>query len=150
MFDVPPEEAIDSYLVSEYLLMDSDYEQLYDVLTEQMGKPYYVPNQKKFLKYEDEYYFEKTNDYISLRAFLRNLPSLTKKKADDIAEEIQLLMFIDDYDVDFCLYTAERMGAKLDEENLINEFIGLCSKLAANSRKHIHCGHTAIELFIGM
>ena len=51
---------------------------------------YYVPKKEKLLRYKDDVFYEKSLEFIDLRAFLRNLPYLTKEQADNIAEDVHL------------------------------------------------------------
>ncbi len=98
------------------------------------------------MKYADEFYFEKTLEFITLRAFLRNQKYLTKGRADEIAYEIQLRSCIDDSNIEFRIYESERLRLKFDSSNY-DEFVDLCIDVDRNTRKHMYCGHTHNEIF---
>lgn len=134
-------------LVAEYLFALGNIDDYCLVREGQIGKTYYVPDKEKLLKYEDDGYFEKTLEFISLRAFLRNLPYLSKERADDIAEEIQLCAVINNGDINSSIRSALRLGVKLDNEQICDEFINLVTDVINHTRTHINCGHTPDELF---
>ena len=112
-----------------------------------MGISYYVLTKEQFLKYEDECYFEKTLEFISLRAFLRNQSNLSKERADEIAEEILDELFFDCSDIENAITAAERMGFKANNPNEFEEFVNLVVEFSKTVRTHKNCGHTLEELY---
>ncbi len=134
----------DKTLAEEYLL--EDFDDFLEMRENQYGIPYYVPPKNKFLKYKDEYYFEKTMEYIEFRAFLRNLPYLTKQRADDIAEDVLGSVAFGEDELDFGISEARRMGVDLKDDKVRKEFLRLLLNLDRTVRKHVYCGHTKKEL----
>ncbi len=67
-----------------------DFTQLYQA---QQNKPYYVPLREELLKYADDDYYEQTAELIALRNHLRKKHRLSKEKATDIADEMQLISY---------------------------------------------------------
>lgn len=118
----------------------------YQIKEGQFGKPYFVPEKEKLLKYEDDLYIEKTLSFISYRAFLRNQSYLTKEKADEIAEEICSSANVDNGSIDDAIKTAEFLGFKFTNSNM-NEFIRLFTEMFNDTRLHINCGHTPNEMY---
>lgn len=131
-------------LVAEYLICVGDLEDYYDTKIEQANKPYYVPEKAKLLKYEDQFYFEKTLSYISLRAFFRNQSSLTKEVADSIAEDIHGSADVYKYDVDG-MVDLIKCRFKFTQATL-DEFMPLYFDMFNDIRLHIHRGHTTNEI----
>lgn len=140
-------EPMNRNLVAEYMYITGNFDDYCMIREEQFGKPYYIPNKEKFLKYEDESYFEKTLEFISLRTFFRNQSYLSKEQADKYASDIQLFCVIDNANPDFLVHYAIKRGLKLDTAQICDEFIGLVIDLSNHTRKHINCGHTPDELF---
>ena len=134
----------DKTLAEDYLL--EDFDDFLEMREQQLGIPYYVPPKKKLLKYTDDFYFEKTMEYIDLRAFLRNLPYLTKERADDIAEDVLGSVAFGENEIDFGISEALRMGVDLEDDKVRKEFLRLLLHLDKNVRKHAYCGHTKQEL----
>lgn len=134
-------------LCAEYLYIFDEFDAYCELQEEQFGKSYYIPEKEKFLKYEDEFYHEKTLEFISLRAFLRNQSNLSKETADEIAEEIYGTLSFDFNDIDTAIADAERIGFKANNQNEIVEFEELIFELSKTVRNHRNCGHTIKEMF---
>ena len=134
----------DKTLAEEYLL--EDFDDFLEMREQHFGIPYYIPSKRKLLKYTDDFYFEKTMEYIDLRAFLRNLPYLTKERADDIAEDVLGSVAFGENEIDFGISEALRMGVDLEDDKVRKEFLRLLLHLDKNVRKHAYCGHTKQEL----
>ena len=134
----------DKTLAEEYLL--EDFDDFLEMREQHFGIPYYIPSKRKLLKYTDDFYFEKTMEYIEFRAFLRSFPYLTKQQADDIAEDIAGAVAFGENEIDFGVSEALRMGVNLDDDNVRKEFFKLLICLDKNVRKHVYCGHTKQEL----
>lgn len=138
---------IDRDLVAEYLLQDEDFEGYYHIKEGQLGKPYYIPNKKQFLKYEDEYYHEKTLSYISLRAFFRNQPNSTKECADEIADDIYGMANPLDGEIESVVSMIEDLNMFHFNTYTLKEFCALYTDMYNDTRLHINCGHTPNEMY---
>lgn len=144
--DVDALELIDKDLAAEYCYIFDEWDDYINIKDSQFGIPYYVPKKEKLLKYKDENYFEKTLEFIEFRAFLRNQSYLTKKKADDIAEDVTGFLPLGDDTLETAASDAVRMGLKIKNDSEENEFFRLLYQLDENVRKHIYSGHTKNEL----
>ncbi len=82
--DTPTSEKI---LLAEHLYCMGDFDDYFELKETTYGLPYHILDKNSFLKYADEFYVEKTLEFISLRAYFRNFPSLSRKDADDLAFE---------------------------------------------------------------
>ncbi len=138
---------IDRDLVAEYLLQDEDFEGYYHIKEGQLGKPYYIPDKKQFLKYEDEYYHEKTLSYISLRAFFRNQPNSTKERADEIADDIYGMANPLDGEIESVVSMIEDLNMFHFNTYTLKEFCALYTDMYNDTRLHINCGHTPNEMY---
>ena len=139
-------ELIDKDLAKEYCYIFNDWDEYTQVKEGQFGIPYYVPSKEKLLKYKNEDYFEKNIEFIELRAFLRNQSYLTKENADSIAEDIVSLLAIDEDSIGFAADDAIRMGLKIEQESVKEQFLRLLYHMDKNVRKHVYSGHTKAEL----
>ena len=156
-FDIVGEDAfyddadktllIDRDIVAEYLLQDEDFEGYYNVKEGQCGKPYYIPDKKQFIKYENEYYHEKTLSFISLRAFFRNQPNLTKERADEIADDVYGMANPLDGEIESVVSMIEDLNMFHFNDYTYKEFISLYTDMYNDTRLHINCGHTPNELY---
>ena len=143
--EIEETKPLDRDLVSEYLLVDADFEMYYKVKEGQFGKPYYVPDKERFLKYEDEFYHEKTLSFISLRAFFRNQSSFTREQADEIAEDLYALANPCEGEMDTAAQIVQMRGFQFNAQTY-QEFSALYTAMYNDTRLHINCGHTPNEL----
>lgn len=143
--DVEETKPIDREVVAEHILAvdDDDY---YYFKEEQSGKPYYVPDKGQFLKYEDEYYHEKTLSFISFRAFLRNIPDFTKEQADDLAEDIYGMADVCEGDVESAVDLIQKYRRYTFSKRDLETFIELFSDMFNDTRLQINRGFTPREM----
>lgn len=147
LFPNPPKiKTIDKNLVAENLCL-GNCDEYFDMIELQKGKPYYIPDKKQLLKYANDGYFEKTLEFISLRAFLRNLPNLEKEEADILADDIQLIISIEKGSLTLAIQRAAQFGLDFDNASIRSEFSKLCNDLCNHTRMNMHCGHTPAELY---
>ena len=150
IFDLDePTPLLEYYLASDYLL--EDFEDLIEMKSFQTMFEYYVPKKEKLLRYKDDFFYEKSLEFIDLRAFLRNLPYLTKEQADNIAGDVHLELCMmkpdeDEEDWEYLLDWAVHLGFKDKEKDNLEKFLKLCFILNDHVRKHWFCGHTASEV----
>ena len=142
--DIDMVTPIERDLVAKYLVIDDDLSLYDEVKKGQVGKPYYVPEKAKLLKYEDEFYHEKTLSFISLRAFFRNQSSLTKEIADEITEDIYNSANVFNGDVARVVHLIEHMF-EFDNSTL-EEFITLYIDMYNDTKLHINCGYSPKEM----
>ena len=139
---------LDKTLTAEHLYCMEDWDDYIEMSEIQDGIDYYIPKKERFLRYKDEFFFEKSLEYIDLRAFLRDLPYLNKKNADDIAEEMYLDLEMELYnDITFAVDDAVRMGFKTDDKTQLNKFCELLMELNETVRKQCYRGHSNKEVF---
>ena len=143
-----PTKYLDKTLTTQHLYCFGDWDDYIEMLEMQEGLDYYIPKKERFLRYKDEYFFEKTLEYIDLRAFFRNLPYFNKKDADEIAEEMYLDLKMEyGNDISDAVYDAVRMGFDNDNEAELEELCSLLVKLNKVVRKQCYRGQTQKEVF---
>lgn len=133
-------------IVDKSLFMD-DEDEWAALLQNQEGKPYYVPPKETLLKYSDEFYYEKTEEFFAFRDYLQKERKLSKIRAEDIADEMQLHAYMGNHDdLEFIQFNAERMGLKLDDMDDVVQFFEHFFALSNNTRMPINRGHTPNEM----
>lgn len=143
-----PTKYLNKTLTAEYLYCFGDWDDYVEMLDMQQGLNYYIPKKERFLRYKDEYFFEKTLEYIDLRAFFRNLPYFNKKEADEMAEEMYLNLRMEHgNDIRDAVYDAVRLGFNDDNEAEFEELCSLLVKLNKVVRKQCYRGQTQKEVF---
>lgn len=96
-------------LLAENLYSLGDFEDYFKLQSLAFGHPFYVPEKERFLKYADEFYAEKTPEFISFRAYFRNIPSLSKEEADDLANESVLTLRLFNRDPSYIFDRMEQL-----------------------------------------
>lgn len=145
LYDV---DVFDKLLLDEYLFAlgnINDYEQL---KFEQDDKPFYVPPKDELLKYDDEFYVERTKHVVALENYLRDDLDLPRYK--EIVENFNLMLRIDEVEPKEVITMLTRMGSPkfkgFSSKEQAHKFFMLFTNLRNHTRKHIHRGHTSFEL----
>ena len=134
-------------LVSEYLYYGDDTLETYEELEElQKGKPFYIPEKEELLRYEDDFYYEKTPQYQKLRDFLKN--KMKFSRADDILDDLcgdaLLSLRTSPYAVEIVQRLAGENCFKTTEQ--LNEFLRLYTDMYNHTRIHANRGFQPAEL----
>ena len=146
--DADETDLLDKILIAEYILMFGDPEDYERLAEEQGGRPFYVPEKTELLRYQDEFYHERTRQILSLEAYVRDVLGVTNYQ--DVVEELVLSLVIEDVDPNEALETLARLAIPRfpgfrDSEQAKNYFV-LYTELRNHTRKHTHRGHTPSEL----
>jgi len=132
------------YFVHEMILYFDEFDML---LREKAGKPYYVPNKEKLLKYTDEFYFEKNEQFETLVHYMKDeFFDGDLKEAEEYCAEIQLICQ-DGFDPKTIISDFERMDIVFENPEQANEVMLLVRDLANNTRICENNGYTPMELF---
>ena len=76
------------YEVIDTTLLDEDLDAYLTLKQMQQDKPYYIPDKKTFLAYNDPFYMEPTEEAAALRDFLRSQTDLESGKVEAVFVEI--------------------------------------------------------------
>ena len=131
------------YFVKEVIIEFDEF----DALLEKKGnKPYYVPEKKELLKYVDEFYFEKTNEYDELLEYVnKNFFPNNKDRAEDICEDIQTMCMYN-ADIKAILQSFKSRGISFKDMVQANEVLKLINELINNVRNWENNGYTPLEM----
>lgn len=111
----------------------------------QKGKPLFVPEKKKLLKFADDSYIEENEYTNELNRFLIQKMKLTRQDAwDTVGDCILEINDSDDPLEDVLGYLDYRN--LLPEEKNLDELIGIISRFSNNTRTAYNRGFTPIEL----
>lgn len=91
----------------------------------QQEKPYYVPDKKHLLEYDDPFYCEDTPEKLKLRAFLKERCNLNDGRENAVFEELLYgvrSVAVQTADV---LNHLEKMGVKLNSRRDVERFTAL-------------------------
>lgn len=131
-------------IVAEHLLC-IDEEDYYRMAEMQNGKPLFIPSKEELLRYEDEYYYEKTPRAIAVENFFKTKKNITGERLLDVMAEITGGMNIADDPVDHSLRSIARLGIELTDAEVIRIGNLLCD-MSNNYRMQANRGYTPTEL----
>ena len=141
---IQEDAPLDREIIEVSLLEDIDS---YDEMkAAQDGKPYFIPSKVELLRYEDEFYYEKNASFIALRDFLRDHMKLSNKRADDIADELQLHASFAEFDIQYIMDDMKRMGLVFQGFEDLNTFMALFTEMSNNTRMAMNRGYKPNEL----
>lgn len=150
VYDENANEAnlFDKMLIADYLITFGDPEDYEKLVFEQADRPFYVPEKDELLKYEDDFYYEKTKYIVNLENYLKDNLGISNYK--DLVEEFTGMLSIDDYEPIDVISELKRMGRpkfkSFSSKEQAHEFFELYNDLRNHTRKHTHRGHTPFEL----
>lgn len=141
-----PTPPLKREIIAEYLYAVDDFETYDELCAEQEGKPFYIPEKESLLKYQDDFYFEETQEILAFGAFLRD--KLKLKRADDVLENLQFIAQMGENDPQRAIWEVERMAGKgcLGSVKRINEFFQYYFAMSNNTRLASNRGFTPTEI----
>jgi hypothetical protein len=134
-----------NYYAHEILLTEEE-DTLEDLLVQQRGKTFYVPDRTEFLKFEDDLYYERTEAFEQLLAFLKKEFRLKAEKAGELCEDIQLVCAEMTFSIGVVMFEFERRQIVFEDEAVVNRLMPLIMEVANHSRLWTNCGHTPREV----
>lgn len=134
-------DVYDDSIVSEDILEFDVYD---DFLDAQIGGSYYIPSNKKLIKYAKENYFDETNESREVYDFLCSNLGLEKDKADEIMFAVQydLRRFGDE---EYVMSTLKFYNVIFKTVNQKKQFEKLLKSLSVNTRQRLYRGFTVAE-----
>jgi preprotein translocase subunit SecA len=117
-----------------------------EMVEEQLGKPYYIPEKEELLQYVDGNYFEKTKEYNDLLKFIESHFVEDPDAAEELCREIHGLkqMQVNTQEV---FNTLDRNNISFENDEQLNEFFMKVSLMANNTRIWENNGFTPNEIF---
>ncbi len=141
--DAPTSEKI---LLAEHLYCMGDFDDYFELKEATYGLPYHILDKNSFLKYADEFYVEKTLEFISLRAYFRNFSSLSREDADDLAFEAADTLRISGGDPKYILDRMECLKISPKNQREFDELMKLFGDLSRKVRLASLRGATIEEM----
>jgi len=131
------------YFAHEMILEFDEFDML---LRKKAGKPYYVPDKEKLLKYTNEFYFEKNEQFKELVNYVKDeFFEGDIRDAEDFCAEIQLICQ-DGFDLKTVMHNFERMDIVFEGPEQIDKVMQLVRDLANNTRMRENNGFTPREV----
>ena len=149
--DVAESETMDREIVLESMV-DIDFDVYYDTSKAQKGKPLYIPEKDKLLKYADDRYYEHTPQTKALLDFLCNKIGMSSGQSEDFVGECDLCIRYSiipkEHPIDAIVndYFIEKIISKRFTKLQYAEFLKLVCDMVNNTRLPCNRGFTPNEL----
>ena len=117
-----------------------------EMIEEQLGKPYYIPEKEELLKYVDSNYFEKTKEYKDLLKYIETHFIEDPEEAKELCEELHGLKQMQ-VNMQEVLNTLDRNNISFENNDQLNEFLMKISLMGNNTRIWENKGFTPNEIF---
>lgn len=136
---------IEKELLVQHLYYSGDFDDYFELKEATFGLPYHILEKEEFLKYADDFYIEKTPEFISLRAYFRNISSLSRKEADELACEAIDTLRLFNRDPEYILERMKQLKIGPKNKSEFESFTNLCSEASYKIRLASLRGATAEE-----
>ena len=141
-----PATELMEYEVIDVVLLDEDLELYHETLQGHLGKPYYVPEKKEFLAYNNPYYWENNAEAAAFRDFLRTKTTLEEKMLDAVFTDIYYGIHCMNAGFQDVINRFNEIGVEIKRKSDGNVFAGVYSAFHNHVRMQYNRGHTPAEL----
>lgn len=131
------------HFAHEIVMDDGTFNSL---ISQQRGKPYYIPPKDELLKYADDLYYEKTNEFKKLKVFVQKNLVKDAAQAEELCDDIQLVCSMN-FSMETVMNEFNRRDVVFENEAQINKLMPLIIELSNNVRIWENNGHTPNEIF---
>ena len=116
-----------------------------EIIYYQEGKKFYIPPKDEFLKYIDDYYYEKNEYTESVRGFF-----IKDLKTNSFTAEALLSKLVwsikTEEGTSACMALLSENGIEWESINQVDQFMGLYQNLTNNTKKWSNCGYSPLEM----
>lgn len=133
--------------IIDVTLFDEDIDPYHETLRSQQGKPYYVPEKKRFLCYENPFYYEDVPEVIALKKFLSERLFLDEDKLEAIFVDILYGTRCKNADFSKVMNRLHELGLDFTREADVRKFAELYQQFHNHTRMQCNRGYTPDELF---
>lgn len=133
--------------IIDTMLFDENIEQYIRTKQSQRGKPFYIPDKKKLLLYEDAFYCDETSETTALRTFLKDRFELTETQELAIFAEILYGSRYLNREFADVMNRLGEIGLVFETDADLQKFIDLHQQFHNTTRMQCNRGYTPEELF---
>lgn len=112
----------------------------------QQDKPYYVPDKKHLLEYDDPFYCEDTPEKLKLRAFLKERCNLSDERESAVFEELLYGVRSITVQTTDVFERLEKLRVRLKSKRDVEQFAALYSAFHNSTRMPCNRGYTPDEM----
>jgi uncharacterized protein YecA (UPF0149 family) len=134
----------DDFIACDYF-EDDNFVELESLLKYTDEIPFYMPSKDKFLKFEDDGYFEMIPQLQNLKDFILNNMSSNEQDVDYLIDDIEIICSMEESFQDI-LNEFERHNIIFENTSQLNKIIPLIIDIYNNVRTWSNRGHTYCEM----
>ena len=143
--DVKYTKPLDREIIDVTLINES-IDLFMETKRSQQDKPYYVPDKKHLLEYDDPFYCEDTPEKQKLRAFLKERCNLNDERENAVFEELLYGVRSVAVQTGDVLNHLEKLGVQLRSRRDVERFTALYSAFHNTTRMPCNRGYTPDEM----
>lgn len=145
-YDGPATELME-YEVIDVMLIDEDFDPYHEVLQGHQGKPYYVPDKKEFLAYDNPFYWESTPEATAFRNFLLTRTTLPEDMMEAVFTDIYYGLHCMNAGFEDVMKRLDDVGVAFRHKADVGAFSDVYTAFHNHVRMQCNRGHTPDELF---
>ena len=134
------------YEVIDTTLLDEDLDAYLTLKQMQQDKPYYIPDKKTFLAYNDPFYMEPTEEAAALRDFLRSQTDLESGKVEAVFVEICYGTRCANAGISEVMHRLDDLGVRFKQKQTGRDFTEIYQDFHNQTRMQCNRGHSPNEL----
>ena len=134
------------YEVIDVQLIDEDLDPYHEVLRGHQGKPYYVPDKKELLAYDNPFYWENTPEAEAFRTFLLTKTTVPEDKMEAVFVDIYYGLHCMNAGLEDVLNRLDEIGVEFRRKVDVGDFAEVYTPFHNHVRMQYNRGHTPDEL----
>lgn len=143
--DVKHTKPLDREIIDVTLIGES-IDLFMETKRSQQKKPYYVPDKKHLLEYDDPFYCEDTPEKAALRRFMEERVGLSGDKLEDAFDDLLYGVRSVSSSVEGVLSHFDKRNIRFRSDRDMNRFVELYSKFSNTTRMPCNRGYTPDEM----
>lgn len=141
-----PETELMEYEVIDVQLIGEDLKPYHEILRGHQGKPYYVPDKKEFLAYDNPFRWENTPEAEAFRNFLLTKTTVPEDKLEAVFIDIYYGLHCMNAGFEDVMNRLDEIGVKFRRKVDIGDFAEVYTPFHNHVRMQYNRGHTPDEL----
>ena len=133
--------------IIDVVLFGTDIDLYIQTKQNQQGKPYFIPEKKQLLRYDDAFYCEATPEATALRAFLSEQFKLGATQEAAVFQEILYGSRYLNAEFTQVMKRLYDMGLAFEDDDAVQRFVSLHQAFHNTTRMQCNRGYTPDELF---
>ena len=141
-----PETELMEYEVIDVQLIGEDLEPYHEILRGHQGKPYYVPDKKEFLAYDNPFHWENTPEAEAFRNFLLTKTTVPEDKLEAVFIDIYYGLHCMNAGFEDVMNRLDEIGCEVSPQSGYRRFCRGVYAVSQHVRMQYNRGHTPDEL----